>query len=143
MDSRESILMRRSSPSTIARWPFWLLLAAWFCANSPQILTYELVEWVGSARQFTHQQRLTNQVVGVLTGDTPVNLTAAPVDLAHVPFAPAVPADATLQKINLALPESVELFALTSEPNIRSSLDYRGALGARAAPPDEPPRQRS
>ena len=127
-----------------ARWPFWLLLAAWFCAHSPQILTYELVVWVGDARHFSHQQRLTSAVAFVLAGEEP-----APVAIVALgeplcpPFAPAIPADATLQKITLAKPETTEVLPLRREHFAAIPSVWLGYTNERAAPPHEPPRLRS
>jgi hypothetical protein len=54
---------------TSHRWPFWLLIAAWVCANSPQAATYAVLDWVASARHFSHQQQLAREVAHLLAGE--------------------------------------------------------------------------
>ncbi|HVS51641.1 MAG TPA: hypothetical protein VHD62_04740 [Opitutaceae bacterium] len=89
---------RRPPP---ARWPFWLLLAAWFCANSPQPAVYAAMGWLMEARHFSHQRALTLEVARLLS--------AAPAETPRVARAetkpavpPALPADAVLKKRELA-----------------------------------------
>jgi hypothetical protein len=47
--------------------PVFLLVVAWFCANGPQSLTVDLMEWASGARHFSHQQMLRTQVKDRLT----------------------------------------------------------------------------
>ena len=130
---------RKRSP---ARWPFWLLLAAWFCANSPQAATYALLTWLGEARHFSQQQRLTAEVAAVLTGaEAPVAFAAAP-DTTVRPFAPPVPADATLKKIELAVERTVEVLPSAVREKMRVARAMALPEPRRAAPPHEPPRAR-
>lgn len=51
-----------------ARWPFWILLAAWWCANTPQAATFELILWFKGAAHFSHQQQLHSDVASLLGG---------------------------------------------------------------------------
>jgi hypothetical protein len=108
---------------TPARWPFWLLVAAWFCANVPQRLTFEWAVWMANGRHFSHQERLRADVVALLGGKKTNPLVAlaksGPVQL---PVTPAPAAD-SLKKIDLYAAEMAEPigpFALTLAHPIRS-----------------------
>jgi hypothetical protein len=84
-----------------ARWPFWLLLAAWFCANSPQAATHGVIVWLANARHFSHQQRLSAKVASILAGtEIPATLVAAS-PAPERPFTAPAPAEAGLKKIDL------------------------------------------
>ena len=61
--------MRRAEHTTSRRWPFWLLIAAWVSANSPQAATYAVLAWLADARSFSHQHRLTLDVAHLLAGE--------------------------------------------------------------------------
>lgn len=100
--------MRRPAPLSPPRWPFWLLIAAWVCANSPQAATYAVLTWLAEARTFSHQQRLTVDVAFLLGGEkAPARIThAESAPSAELP--PAVPADAVLKKLPLALERTAE-----------------------------------
>jgi hypothetical protein len=58
----------RPSQKKPAKWPFWLLVAAWWCANAPQAATYEAILWLKGAVYFSHQAELRADVVAILTG---------------------------------------------------------------------------
>lgn len=49
-------------PTLFARSPFWVLIAAWFCANTPQ-----------TARHFSHQEQLQAQVRAAPLGEAAEN----------------------------------------------------------------------
>jgi hypothetical protein len=84
--------------------PTWLLIAAWFCANSPQSVTYDLILWAHGATHFSHQDRLKADVAFLLAGKkTPLAVQwqkSAPTK----PFAPPMPAEGLLKKIDLYAP---------------------------------------
>jgi len=94
-------------------WPFWLLIAAWVCANAPQAALYAGLAWLAEARSFSHQQRLTVEVAYLLGGDAARPEQTAKVAAARTEApakAPAaVPVDAVLKKIVLALERGVEV----------------------------------
>ena len=123
-----------------AGWPFWLLIAAWFCANTPQVAVYEAVSWFANARHFTHQQRLHTEVADFLAG------RSAPLQLAGTkpapskPFLPVVPADAILKKIELAVQFTSELLPPAVRAVVRADEEPRVPDAFRAQPPHEPPR---
>jgi hypothetical protein len=129
-------LPRERPPSP---WPYWLLLLAWVCANSPQTATYVAITWLGDVRSFSHQERLAADVARLLTGD---ELPAA--EIAHTernsPPKSTMPPMPGLTKIELATEKS--LHAL--EPKIpMSRLDVdvvRVESALRAPPPHGPPR---
>jgi hypothetical protein len=125
-----------------ARWPFWLLLAAWACANTPAIAVCAALTWLGEARHFSHQQRLVTDVAFVLTGHQAPGLgvLAAVKDLpAPAPAAPA-PAEIELKKLDLALERGTEV--RPPEPQagffFARLAEWRDAR--REPPPHEPPR---
>lgn len=126
--------------STPARWPFWVLLAAWVCANSPQVAVYTALTWLGEARHFTHQQRLTMEVAHVLGGAKLPGLLASMKCAPDRPFAPVVPVEATLKKIELAVERTSE--AMPPEVRVQVSLARSSVCppARREAPPHEPPR---
>ena len=84
-------------------WPIWLLFAAWFCANSPQSVTYDLIQWTRDARHFTHQERLKADVAAMLSGKNG-KMTAQVEKPPARPSAPPIPAEAVLKKIDLYAP---------------------------------------
>lgn len=133
--------MRASFRSPSPRWPFWLLLVAWGCANSPQVALYTVLTWAAEARTFPHQQRLTAEVAHVLAGErAPGILVQTRSELPARPPQPAIPAEAVLKKF----PLSVELVAELLPPVLRADwpLDpvFVCADTLRAPPPHGPPR---
>jgi hypothetical protein len=116
-------MFSRSCSPRHARWPFWLLLAAWFCANSPQAAMFAVVNWIGESRHFTHQQRLVSDVAHLLGGVAKEKadvILAVETGLEH-PQAPVVPRDAVLKKIDLSAPTEAGLQVVT-RPTIALSL---------------------
>src|ERR1022692_529976 len=87
--------LRKKGP---AGWSFWLLLAAWLCANSPQSVAYSLITWAMRSQHFTHQERLKADVARLLTGK---GAPPAPRLVESVPARPVaapVPAEADLDR---------------------------------------------
>ncbi len=125
-----------------AGWPFWLLIAAWFCANSPQVAVYELVTWIGNARHFSHQQRLHADVASILAGENASTLVAAVNDAPGEPLLPPIPAEASLKKIELAMQRTSEFLppATRAHLSVESTPLLPDTL--RDQPPHEPPRAR-
>ena len=125
-----------------ARWPFWLLIAAWACANSPQAATYALLTWFGEARHFTHQQRLTGDVAFLLGGDGGQTepMVARSENTSPTTPLPTVPVEAVLKKISLSTEGIAEVLppALRARRPWEMSRECRDSL--RVAPPHEPPR---
>jgi hypothetical protein len=130
-----------SSRSTPSRWTFWLLIAAWVCANTPQDAAFHLIVWVKNARHFSHQAQLHSEVASILSGkpaDAPVSLATATGAEKSPP--PVAPADFAVKKILLSL--VVEHLAV-SPP---SSVETWTAICLRSRPahvadvPHPPPR---
>jgi hypothetical protein len=126
-----------------SRWPFWLLLAAWFCANSPQAATYDAIIWLGNARHFSHQQRLTNEVVSILAGEqqSPAVATLGTLRTApDRPFAPPVSPEAALKKIDVLALNLTDPMRLRTQSNLL--VEKKNALPAApwTEPMGEPPR---
>lgn len=126
--------MRRSSSLTSPRWPFWLLIAAWVCANSPQAATYAVLTWLADARSFTHQQRLTVDVAWLLSGEKAPERIAAADTATAAKLPPAVPADAVLKKLPLALERAAGSLD-APEGRERWRLASLGCPDARRLPP--------
>ena len=96
---------------TPARWPFWLLVAAWFCANTPQQVIYGAALWLANGRHFSHQERLRTDVIGLLTGKkTNPLLALAKSGPVPMPAAPLPPTD-SLKKIDLYTADKPEPIA--------------------------------
>ncbi len=85
-------------------WPFWLLFAAWFCANSPQALTYNVIVWAKGGSHFSHQERLKADVALLLSGRKPAGGDKAIASTPVRPVAPPVPGEAVLKKLDLSAP---------------------------------------
>jgi hypothetical protein len=134
--------MRRSSSLSSSRWPFWLLIAAWVCANSPQAATYAVLTWLAEARSFTHQQRLTVDVAFLLSGEKAAERIAAADTATAAKLPPAVPADAVLKKLPLALERTAGSLDAPERPE-RWRPASLGCPDARRLPPLlGPPRTR-
>ncbi len=121
-------------------WPFWLLLAAWFCANSPQALTYHLIVWAKGGSHFSHQERLKADVAFLLSGRKAAGLQKAIAAVPARPVAPPVPAEAVLKKLDLSTP----VFTASDVP-LPGALGYpepafRVPAGSRLEPLLTPPR---
>lgn len=124
---------------TPAPWPFWLLLAAWLCANSPPSATYTALTWLGEARSFSHQQRLTVDVAFLLVGEKAPGLLAGLKRIPPAPARPVLPVNTALKKIELALAETIEVLpALSAVVHGAFAPPADGTL--RARPPHGPPR---
>ena len=125
-------------------WPFWLLIAAWVCANAPQAALYAGLTWLAEARSFSHQQRLTAEVAYLLGGDAArpdrtATVAAARTD-APAKAPTAVPADAVLKKIVLALERGAEIRTpVTARGSASGEQTEDGGIG-RAEPRLGPPR---
>lgn len=135
--------MSRRPCTPSARWPFWLLVVAWLCANGPQAAVYATVAWLVEARSFSHQQDLTRSVAHLLKGERAAGRVALVLQRAEataVPETSPVPAEAVLRGIVLGL-ESVPAFEAPAAPARRFALaELRLPPSWRAAPPLGPPR---
>jgi hypothetical protein len=125
-----------------ARWPFWLLLAAWVCANAPAIAVCAALTWLGEARHFSHQQRLVTDVAFVLTGHQAPGLgvMAAVKDVTLPKPLPATPAGVELKKIDLTIERIVEMRRPATNENDFVVQPQAWPKARREAPPREPPR---
>lgn len=95
-------------PARIRPLPFWLLIAAWLCANTPDIVLWRAATWLETGRTFGHQSRLHSELA-VMLGTTSAPLartdswrTAAPTDR-ETPCAAAAPRPETKQHLAIAL----------------------------------------
>lgn len=52
----------------LSRLPFWLLILAWFCANTPQTAAWHAIQWLKHSGEFSHQAGLRAEVEAVLAG---------------------------------------------------------------------------
>jgi hypothetical protein len=129
----------RSQPRP-SRWPIWLLVAAWFCANCPPTLICAGLIWLGEGRSFTHQQRLKSEVAHLLVGEKTHSL------LSHVPSFPVAPEKSAppplpaLKKIELAAEETLFWIAPRLPAPVHAGSALHAASALRAPPPHGPPR---
>lgn len=130
-------LRRRST----AQWPFWLLIVAWVCANTPQIAVCALLAWMGEARHFSHQQRLTAELAHVLTGAKSESVLAAMSHLPAKPLEPLASATLTLKKVELGTELMVEILPAAKTEEVLPLVSGFWLRAWRAAPPHEPPRR--
>ncbi len=94
------------------RWPIWLLLAAWICANGPQMACFEIVVWVKGASHFSHFHRLAASAAAALEGrdvDEPQWVASAARQSPPI----AIPVEATMKKIELGAPETRDPLGVT------------------------------
>jgi hypothetical protein len=122
------------------RWPIWLLFAAWFCANSPQSVTYELLVWTRDAQHFSHQERLKSEVAAMLSGRGGAASRSVK-QASDRPSPPPIPAEGVLKKIDLFAP-----LAIVSSAPVRQELQFpaqfvRAPDRARSEPLLPPPRE--
>lgn len=130
---------RNRTPNS-PRWPFWLLLAAWLCANTPQTATFVVLTWLSEARSFSHNERLVRDVAFLLNGEKAPGIIDAAKNLpAEEPKAP-LPAQVALKKLDLTLERTTEVLppALRANRRLAATTIPREVL--RDAPPTEPPR---
>lgn len=137
--NRESF-MNVSSRLYSARWPFWLLMVAWVCANSPQAATYAFLTWMAEARSFAHQQRLSIEVAVLLGGQTPSERVARAENSSPAQSLPAVPLDAVLKKLPLALERAPQALPPDSRSELLRSATVLCPESVRPPPPLGPPR---
>ena len=130
--------MTVSSRLSSARWPFWLLIVAWVCANSPQAATYAFLTWVAEARSFAHQQRLAVEVAVLLGGETASERVARTENTSPTQPLPAVPVDAVLKKLPLALERAPQPLP----PDPRSEFLRSAAVPCPESVRPPPPRRR-
>ena len=122
------------------RWPFWLLIAAWLCANTPQIAVYTGLAWLAEARSFSHQHRLSTDVAFVLAGKpTPQRIARAVKSVPPQPL-PPVPAEAVLKKIPLAFESVAEVLPPALRAIRPAEIARAFPESFRAPPPHGPPR---
>lgn len=92
--------------TTPFRWPFWLLIAAWVCANTPQIAAWHVIVWVKNAQHFSHQAQLRGEVALLLSGapaPAAETETFAAATNTEAPVAPLATGDFSVKKIVLSL----------------------------------------
>jgi hypothetical protein len=90
--------------STLLRWPFWLLIAAWVCANTPQVAAWHVIVWIKNAQHFSHQAQLRGEVASLLSGK-PVaeSVSLATATNTETPPTPLAAGDFSVKKIVLSL----------------------------------------
>lgn len=134
----------RARPSSTRKWPFWLLLAAWLCANSPQAAVFTVLTWLAEAPSFSHQERLAADVARLLGGAAPSRPIAEAVARAQeqVPATPLpqVPADAVLKKIELSLEKTTDVLPAALRADRHREIAWLCPAPRRGAPPHGPPR---
>ena len=106
----------RRAPS--ANMPFWLLIAAWVCANVPAVITLNIFLWVKGAEHFSHYAELRQNVASLVfgkSGKASPRLAAA--ESARRSLPPTLPSGGMLKKIDLALATGLfQMIALQTKP---------------------------
>jgi hypothetical protein len=101
---------------------------------------FTVLTWLDEGRDFSHQQRLTQQVAFLLGGETAPGIVAKVVEEAPAQPLPPLPPDAFAKKIQL----SVECVAEFLPPALRAARREVTELGCSdalcAPPPHGPPR---
>ena len=114
-------MFARRQNSVLPQWPFWLLLAAWFCANCPSTAVHTALGWMVEARSFTHQQRLTMDVARVLTGEkisSPVaEAVARAQDETPAQRLPPCTVDTEVKKLEFSLEKTTEILPVARRAN--------------------------
>ena len=126
--------------SSTSRWPFRVLIAAWACANTPQIAVYTGLAWLAEARSFSHQHRLSTDVAFVLAGKPTPQRIARAVKSTPARSLPPVPAEAVLKKIPLACEGVAEVLPPALRASRPAEIARAFPESFRAPPPHGPPR---
>ena len=136
--------MHKRVPNSAPRWPFWLLIAAWVCANSPQAASYAVLTWIAEAQQFSHQQQLTRDVAHLLVGEKasvrPATVVAVATEEDGKSSRPMVPATAVLKKIDLSTEKRMDGIRPSERIVALVLASERWGDALRAPPPHGPPR---
>jgi len=133
--------MRPRDRST-ALWPFWLLIAAWFCANVPPTTTLHACAWLKGAGHFSHQQELRLSVAALLSGHAPEEdprFAAVPVPPPDS-LPPALPAESGMKKDHMTLLAGPLRLIGTFSPLKRPESVLRAPAAPVADVPYPPPR---
>lgn len=107
--------MRLHRKSTAARWPFWLLIAGWFCANIPATAPMQVFAWIKGAEHFSHYGALRESVASLLAGQPDVaatQLASVATNPTRHSRPPALPREGEIKKIDFD--PSTEFFRLSS-----------------------------
>ena len=86
------------------RLSFWLLIVAWFCANTPQSAAWHAIQWIKNAGHFTHDAQLRVEVAALLTGEKspdPEHLSVASTSSTTRSLPTETAADVAVKKIPL------------------------------------------
>ncbi|MCR6656189.1 MAG: hypothetical protein NVV63_10330 [Opitutus sp.] len=124
----------------VRQWPFWALLVAWLCANTPQGAVTLAVIWAGEARTFSHQERLTATVAELLTGVAVKGVLAKAAELPEQPEREALPANVTWKVMPLQVEQTGEFLPPRLREAKARSGEVADAGALRAPPPHGPPR---
>jgi hypothetical protein len=116
-------------------------VAAWWCANTPQAATFELILWMKGAACYSHQAQLHAEVAAILTGVPQVTHGHGRQLLKESPL-PAVPLLKALviKRVSLCLDEErIASGSRVAGETLRCSHDQ--VPERRTSPPDlRPPR---
>jgi hypothetical protein len=121
-------------------WPFWVLLAAWFCANSPQEITFNLIVWAKGAQHFSHQERLREDVSMLLTGKLSSVAFHAAKSAPCSASVPSLPSENLVKRLDLYISHKGEYLVLNAVKFLRSERFVGPPLWIRSEPLLPPPR---
>ncbi len=136
--------MRIRHRSISAAWPFWLTVAAWFCANVPPTATAQLFTWIKGTEHFSHYADLRQSVASLLSGKRdPASAQLTHARSAHQSLPPALPpAGVEVKKIDFATATgSLRLIASLPE-SVRPVLEIHAPADPVVEVPYPPPRVR-
>lgn len=120
------------------RWPFWLLIAAWVCANVPATVMTGSLRWVGGAGHFSHSSQLKQSVAALLAGETAIR--AEPVNDSPRPL-PVLPSvERTVKKFHLAVAPGSPVLVGEFVPMARPVAALQPAVAPPRDVPHPPPR---
>jgi hypothetical protein len=127
--------------TSLRRWPFWLLIAAWVCANTPQVAAWHVIVWVKNAQHFSHQAQLRGEVASLLSGKpASESVSLATATNSETPPAPLTAADFSVKKIVLSLVSERGGLSPTSAAVAWREVDLQSGPAHVADVPYPPPR---
>ena len=100
--------MKPASHTALVRLPFWLMIAAWICANIPASATVYSFVWMKGAGHFSHHDELCESVANLLSGrQAPPGHRLAEAETAARSLPHPLPVDGMIKKIDLTFSPAI------------------------------------
>jgi len=125
-------------PRYAAGWPFWLLIAAWVCANVPSTVMSGSFRWVVGTGHFSHYGELRQSVAALIAGEPPA--LAAPATDEHRSLPEVPPVERTPKKTLFALVSPTPIILGTVTPPTRPTAALQPVAAPSRDVPHPPPR---